>query len=386
MSHLVETPRRAAAPRPDVAVERLDVHAFTIPTDGPDGVEADGTLEWDSTTVVLVRAHADGETGIGWTYAHEAAALLVDGKLRESVEGLSALDVGAAWQRMASSLRNTGRPGLGFMAISAVDVALWDLKARLLGLPLVVALDAYHEGVPIYGSGGFCNYPLGRLREQLAGWVEQGIPRVKLKVGREPAKDPRRLAAAREAIGEEPALLVDANGALTRKDALHWADRLRAEWGVVWFEEPVPSSDLEGLRLLRDRGPAGLDVAAGEYAFVAADVRNLLDGQCVDCLQLDVTRCGGITPLRHLAGLADGHELDVSAHCAPQVSAHAFCAVRRLRHLEYFHDHVRIERLLFDGVLEPDAGRLVPDRTRPGLGLEPRFEDVERFRVYGKEG
>jgi L-alanine-DL-glutamate epimerase-like enolase superfamily enzyme len=369
-----------------VDVARLDVHAFQIPVDGPDGKESDGTLEWDSTTIVVVEARAGGEVGYGYTYGHTAAALLIDEKLRSAVEGGNALDVGAAWQRMASSIRNAGRPGVGFIAVSAVDVALWDLKAKLLGLPLTTALDAYHEGVPIYGSGGFCNYPLERLAEQLSGWVEQGIERVKLKTSRHPEEDPKRLQAVREAIGEGPAILTDANGALTRKDALYWAERFRADWGVVWFEEPVPSADFEGLRLLRERGPGGLDVAAGEYAFVAADVRNLLAGGCVDCLQLDVTRCGGITPLRHLAGLADGHEIEVSAHCAPQVSAHAFCAARRIRHLEYFHDHVRIERMLFDGVLRPTPdGTLVPDRSRPGMGIEPRYADVEEFRVYGKE-
>jgi L-alanine-DL-glutamate epimerase-like enolase superfamily enzyme len=379
MTQLVDT-------RADVAVDSLDVHAFEIPVDGPDGKESDGTLEWDSTTVVVVEAHAGGETGIGYSYASKASAVLIDEKLRSVVEGADALDVGARWQSMARELRNAGRPGAGMMAVSAVDTALWDLKARVLGVPLTVALDAYHAGVPIYGSGGFCNYSLERLGEQLGGWVEQGIPRVKLKTSRHPEEDPKRLDAVREAIGDGPALLTDANGALTRKDALYWAQRFRAEWGVVWFEEPVTSADFDGLRLLRDRGPAGLDVAAGEYAFVAADVRNLLVNGCVDCLQLDVTRCGGFTALRHLAGLADGHGIEVSAHCAPQLSAHGFCAVRRIRHLEYFHDHVRIERMLFDGVLEPTPdGTLRPDRSRPGLGLEPRFADVEQYRVYGKE-
>ena len=144
-------------------------------------------------------------------------------------------------------------------------------------------------------------------------------------------------------------------------------------------EEPVSSDDLEGLRLIRDSGPAGLEIAAGEYAYVPADFRNLVG--CVDCLQADVTRCGGITGLLSASGLANAHSIDISAHCAPAISTHAFCAVERRRHLEYFHDHVRIEAMLFDGVTEPEDGVLRPDRSRPGNGLELRHRDAARFGV-----
>jgi L-alanine-DL-glutamate epimerase-like enolase superfamily enzyme len=365
----------AVATRSGVSVERLSVAAYEVPTDGH---ESDGTLEWDSTTIVVVHAYADGETGLGYTYAPAAAGLLVEEKLARLVEGADALAPAAAWETMARSLRNAGRPGIGFCALAAVDTALWDLKARLLGLPLVDVLPRVHAEVPVYGSGGFCSYPLERLREQLRGWVEAGIPRVKMKISREPERDPERLDAARQAIGEAE-LFVDSNGALRPKQALGWAERLRREWGVPWFEEPVSSADLEGLRLVRDSGPGGLDIAAGEYAYVLADFRNLVGA--VDCLQADVTRCGGITGLLHAAGLAAGNGLDVSAHCAPQLSAHAFCAVARARHLEYFHDHVRVESLLFDGVLEPGHGALRPDRSRAGHGLELRSAGAAQFAL-----
>jgi L-alanine-DL-glutamate epimerase-like enolase superfamily enzyme len=266
---------------------------------------------------------------------------------------------------------------MGFMALAAVDTALWDLKARLLDLPLIDVLPRAHDAVPIYGSGGFCSYSLERLAEQLGGWAQEGIPRVKMKLGREPEKDPARLDAARAAIGDDTELFVDANGAFSRKEALGWAERYAAQWDVRWFEEPVSSADFEGLRLLRDRAPGGLDIAAGEYAYVPADFRNLI--RCVDCLQADVTRCGGITGLLGVAGLAEAHQLDVSGHCAPALSAHALCAVSRLRHLEYFHDHVRIERMLFEGALDPEGGRLRPDRSRPGHGLELKRADAERW-------
>src|SRR5207302_2951030 len=191
-------------------IEKLSASAYEIPTDEP---ESDGTFEWDSTTIVLVEAHGGGAVGLGYTYTHSAAAKLIEDKLQEAVKGCDALDVPSAWHTMSAALRNIGRPGLGFMAISAVDLALWDLKARLLEEPLVGVLDSQHECVPVYGSGGFCSYSDAKLHEQLGGWAAQGIPRVKMKVGREPERDRERARVAREAIGDDNELFVDANGA-----------------------------------------------------------------------------------------------------------------------------------------------------------------------------
>ena len=367
-----------AAAAVEVAVEGLDVSVYEIPTDAP---ESDGTLEWESTTIVVVEAHGGSERGLGYTYTDGSAGALVESKLAPVVRGRNALDVGAAWEAMSAALRNVGRPGLGFMALSAVDVALWDLKARLLDVPLVGLLDAGHDAVPIYGSGGFTSYTLARIREQLGGWVADGVPRVKMKISRDPDEDPARLTAAREAIGPDAELYVDSNGALGRKQALAWAERLRDEWDVRWFEEPVSSDDLAGLRLVRDRTPGGVDIAAGEYGDVLAYFERMLATGAVDCLQADVTRCGGITGVRAVGAVAAAHEIDLSAHCAPAVSAHAVSGIRRLRHLEYFHDHVRLEALLFDGVLRPEDGVLRPDRSRPGLGLELKRADAEEYRL-----
>jgi L-alanine-DL-glutamate epimerase-like enolase superfamily enzyme len=360
----------------DTAVERLQVTAYTIPTDEP---ESDGTLAWSSTTIIVVEAHAAGEIGLGYTYGDVSTARFVESLLAGAVEGRDARAVGACWSAMQSRIRNAGRPGLGQMAVAAVDTALWDLRARLDGVALATSVGAVHAAVPVYGSGGFTSYSLEHLQEQLGGWVADGIPRVKLKVGREPERDPERLDAAREAIGDDVELYVDANGAFSRKQALSWAERYVWEWGVSWFEEPVSSDDLDGLRLVRDRAPNGLDIAAGEYGDVLPYFERMLDAGAVDCLQADVTRCGGITGLLAVGALCEAHSLELSGHCAPQLSAHALCGVRNLRHLEYFHDHVRVESLLFDGVLEPEGGALVPDRSRRGHGLELRRREAERW-------
>lgn len=360
-----------------IAIERVEASAYTVPTDAP---ESDGTLRWSSTTLVLVEATAGGETGTGYSYTHAAAATLIDDLLAETVRGRDALSPPAACSAMVRAVRNIGRPGLAATAIAAVDVALWDLKARLLGLPLCDLLGRVRDSVSVYGSGGFTSYDEARLHSQLGDWVEQGIRRIKMKVGREPETDLERVRAARATIGEDAELFVDANGAYARKQALAFAHAF-AEHGVVWFEEPVSSDDLEGLRLIRDRAPAGMDIAAGEYGYDAFYFRRMLEAGAVDVLQADATRCLGITGFLHAAALCWAHEVPLSAHTAPALHLHPCMAAPSVRHLEYFHDHVRIERMLFDGVSVPDNGVLRPDPSRPGLGLEFRRGDAERFRV-----
>jgi L-alanine-DL-glutamate epimerase-like enolase superfamily enzyme len=277
---------------------------------------------------------------------------------------------------MQERIRNAGRVGVGAMAVSAVDIALWDLRAKLLDVCLADALPRFHSGVPVYGSGGFTSYTRDRLSEQLEAWVDAGLPRVKVKVGREPGEDPSRLELCREVIGDAVELMVDANGAFQPKEALLRA-RQYEEFGVRYLEEPVSSEDREGLRFVREHGPAGMAVAAGEYEWDLARLGDL--APCVDIVQADVTRVGGITSMLRADGICKARRRRFSAHCAPAVSAHACCAVETLEHLEYFHDHVRIERMLFDGTLDPGGGFLTPDRGRPGLGLELKRADAERF-------
>jgi L-alanine-DL-glutamate epimerase-like enolase superfamily enzyme len=356
-------------------IEHLDARAYTIPTDRP---ESDGTLEWDSTTIVLIELRAGGSTGLGYTYGHHAVAEVARSTLAPAVLGCDVMAPPRAWAAMQCQARNLGRQGLVAMAISAVDIALWDLRAKLLGVSLADSLGRFHEAIPAYGSGGFTSYEDAELAEQLRGFVERGFSRVKIKVGRQPQRDPARLAVAREAIGEEVELMVDANGAFDRRAAARWAQRY-AEHGVTYFEEPVSSEDLEGLQWLRSAVPAGIEVAAGEYAWDLPELERLAG--CVDVLQADVTRCGGITNLLRADGICRVRSLPFSAHCAPQVSAHLCCAMERAVHVEYFHDHERIESMLFEGVIQVEDGRLRPDPSRAGLGIELNRAAAEPFEV-----
>jgi L-alanine-DL-glutamate epimerase-like enolase superfamily enzyme len=358
-------------------IERLEVAAYTVPTDMP---ESDGTLAWDSTTLVLVEATAGGVRGLGYTYADTATAQLIKDRLAAVVVGREAMAVPGTWTAMVAAIRNLGRPGIASMAIAAVDAALWDVKARLLDLPLVTLLGMVRDSVPVYGSGGFTSYTVAQLQDQYGGWVADGIPRVKMKIGRHPDEDCARVRAVRQAIGPEAELFVDANGAYSRTQALAFAEACAAQ-SVSWFEEPVSSDDLEGLRLLRDRAPAGMDIAAGEYGYDLFYFRRMLAAGAVDVLQADATRCAGITGFLRVGALCEAWALPLSAHCGPALHVHPCCALQSVRHIEYFHDHVRIEHLFFDGALTPVRGVLYPDLSRPGLGLECKRADAAHYIV-----
>jgi L-alanine-DL-glutamate epimerase-like enolase superfamily enzyme len=358
-------------------IARMQVSAFTIPTATP---ESDGTLEWNATTLVLVEVEGGGKIGIGFTYADTATAKLIHDTLADIVTGRNAFAIGDCWNAMVAGIRNLGRPGISSMAIAAVDNALWDLKARILDLPLVSLLGPVRAAVPIYGSGGFTSYTVAELQKQLAGWTSNGIPRVKMKIGREPDKDVARVHAARDTIGRNSELFVDANGAYSRKQALAMASAF-AESEVSWFEEPVSSDDLEGLRLMRDRAPPGMDISAGEYGYESGYFRRMLQAGAVDVLQADATRCAGITGFMQAAALCQAFHLPLSSHCAPSIHVHPCCAATPVRHLEYFYDHVRIEKMLFEGAIEPRDGSLAPDLARPGLGLEFKRTDAARYAV-----
>jgi L-alanine-DL-glutamate epimerase-like enolase superfamily enzyme len=327
---------------------------------------------------VIVEASAGGRIGLGYSYTGAPAASLIEEVLAPRLIGENAFAIPRAWERMVGAVRNLGRQGLCATAVSAVDVALWDLKARLMEVPLLRLLGAARDAVPIYGSGGFTSYSVERVAEQLGNWVAQeGCRYVKMKVGSDPDRDLERAQAARAAIdGAE--LFVDANGAYTRKQALAFAERYAA-LGATWFEEPVSSDDLAGLRLMRDRGPAAMDIAAGEYGYESDYFRRMLEAGAVDVLQADATRCGGITGFLRAAALADAHMVPLSAHTAPALHLHVCCAAPRLRHIEWFHDHVRIERMLFDGAPVPARGLIRPDLSRPGHGLELKRAEAARL-------
>jgi L-alanine-DL-glutamate epimerase-like enolase superfamily enzyme len=362
-------------------IDAVDAEVYEIPTDQP---EADGTLAWSATTMVTARVASGDSAGLGWTYAGAGVKTVIDSTLAGVVRGHDPMNVSALNDAMARACRNQGRPGLAACAISAVDIAVWDLKAHLLGLSLVDLFGRAAQPVPIYGSGGFTTYTDTTTRAQLEQWVgEWEIPRVKIKIGeswgRNPERDLHRVGLTRSTVGDDVEVFVDANGAYSRKQAVRMGREMVERHGVSWLEEPVSSDDLTGLRQVRDQCAA--DVAAGEYGYTPAYFAQMLDAGAVDCLQADATRCGGYTGWLLAAHLAGSHQLQISGHCAPNLHAAVAGAVTNLRHVEYFHDHHGIETRLFDGALSPRGGGLAARTDVAGHGLTLRTADAAQYRI-----
>jgi L-alanine-DL-glutamate epimerase-like enolase superfamily enzyme len=360
-----------------VAVKNLNVSAYTIPTDAP---EADGTLQWNSTTLVLVELEAAGKKGIGYTYSDESAAFLIEKKLKHFVLQRNALDIAGITNFLTHQIRNSGTCGISMMAISAIDNALWDLKAKILDVPLCRLLGQMKDAMLLYGSGGFTSYTKKQLQRQFEHWSDQGIQYMKMKVGTLPEKDVQRVKDAREVLNDDVQLMIDANGAYTAKQALEKANEV-SQYRVTWFEEPVSSDDLEGLHFIREHAPAQINIAAGEYGYNLPYFEAMLRSKAVDVLQADATRCGGVTGFLKAGYLAEAHQLPFSSHCAPALHLHAAICLPSFLMAEYFHDHVRIEQLLFDGVSSVEKGLLKPDLSRPGFGFEFKYQDAEKYKL-----
>jgi L-alanine-DL-glutamate epimerase-like enolase superfamily enzyme len=349
----------------DTTIDRVAVSAYRFPTPHP---ESDGTLEWDATTAVVAQVHAGNHSGLGWTYSATGAAAVIDDKLASVLCGRDPFDIDGAWLAMHRACRNIGTKGLAMQAISAVDIALWDLKARLLDLPVSTLLGRVRERVPIYGSGGFTSSSDAEIAQDVAAWKAAGCTAMKIKIGRGCGSDVqwdlRRAALLRELSGPDVELMVDANGAYTGGQAKRVGKELEA-LGLRWFEEPVSSDDKSGLAQVRASITA--DVAAGEYISDTYDAEALVP--VVSCLQLDTTRCGGYTGFLRGSAVAAAHNLDVSGHCAPSLHAPVAAAVPHLRHVEWFNDHVRLEPLLVDGAPTVSGGTIEVPTRRPGHGM-----------------
>jgi L-alanine-DL-glutamate epimerase-like enolase superfamily enzyme len=351
------------APRP--LISSVSTAAYVFPTPYP---EADGTLAWQATTAVTVTLEADGATGLGWTYSSPAAAAVVQHHLVAAVRDRDAYDITAGWEAMHRACRNLGTKGLVMQGLSAVDIAWWDLKARLLDLPLASLMGQCRTDIPLYGSGGFTTLTSAQLEEQVDGWQAAGCRSMKIKIGESWGsridRDLDRIRELRGLAGPGTELMVDANGGYTLGQARRVGAALD-DLGITWFEEPVSSDDIAGLGALRSA--LRCDVTAGEYAADLYDMRALLP--VVDCLQLDATRCGGYTGWLRGAALAQSSNRQVSAHCAPSLHAPVAAAIPNLRHVEWFADHARLEPLLVTGTPEARGGALHIDPGRPGHGM-----------------
>jgi L-alanine-DL-glutamate epimerase-like enolase superfamily enzyme len=359
-----------------IAIDEIKVQAYTIPTELP---ESDGTIEWNSTTLVLVRIFAGGKTGIGYTYSNPAAAVVIH-SFSKILKGKNCLHISEITESLIRFIRNDGQCGIAMTAVSAVDIALWDLKAKILEIPLCVLLGQNQSSMLIYGSGGFTSYSTTQTSRQFLKWAEYGISHFKMKVGRDEARDPERVRSARKTIGSNAGLFVDANGAYTARKAIEMAGYFNEE-AVIWFEEPVIASDFGGMLFVKMHVPVKCRIASGEYGYELSYFKKMIGMGSVDVVQADATRCGGISNFLKAGFISEAYNLPFSSHCAPSVHLHAALHLPAFEIAEYFHDHARIENMLFDGVIHPVDGFLKPDLSRSGLGIEFRFSDATRYKI-----
>lgn len=361
---------------PGAVVDQVEVRALSFATSAP---ESDGTLTWDHTDVVVVETHAGADVGLGWSYTSPAAVEIIRSVLAPEVLGEEASSPGRLWERMHRACRNFGTRGVVMAAISAMDIALWDLRSKELRVPLADLWGACRESVPIYGSGGFTSMSELQLDEQVETWLSAGCPALKLKIGedwgRNVTRDLDRVARVMARVRGDADVMVDANGAYSRSQAMQVGQDLDL-LGVRWFEEPVSSDDLRGLGELSDA--LNCDVAAGDYIAEVSDARSMCEA--VDCVQLDVTRCGGYTGWRRCAAYAHAVHVPVSAHGAPALHLPLAIADHDVRHVEWFSDHVAVEDELVEGVPVLGHGQL--SSARPAAwGHGYRLKDVSRFAV-----
>lgn len=356
----------------DLPIDEVAASVHTIATDGD---EADGTMQWSATTAIVVKVSAGPFTGVGWTYTDGAAATLINDTLGPSLTTFRAHQTTVIHEHLRRLTRNLGRPGLASMAISAIDIAVWDLKAQSLGVPLWQLFGAADPSVPFYGSGGFTTYSNERTARQIRHWItDLGANAVKIKIagnwGSNVERDLERIRLVRQVAGPAVELFVDANGGYSTAQAIRVARRCESD-EVTWFEEPVSSDDPAGLAAVRSQ--VSCDVAAGEYVFDPVQARTMCAAGAVDCLQLDLTRCGGFTGWLKCAAVADSFGIPVSAHCAPALHAQ-LGGLPGLQHVEYFHDHARVESMLFDGIPSPAGGQITANTEVPGTGITLKAE------------
>ena len=324
----------------------------------------------------------EGTEGLGVGEASPGARGVVESGLRDLLLDRDPFDIERLWSDMFWRARRFGRAGIGLHALSAVDIGLWDLKAKALGLPLYKLLGPFTDTVPVYGSGGWANLNTADLTANMTAFVEQGVKRVKMKVGkdfgRSEREDIERVAAVREAVGDNVALYIDANSAYYPKQAIYMAEEF-ARYQVGWFEEPVLADDVDGLAEVRRAIP--IPVATGENEYTKHGFRQLITGGGVDIVQPDVGHVGGVTEWMKVAQLAHAFNLPVAPHAMEVVHLHLACATPNLKVVESLDIEAQTDRVWYTEVPQQEDGMLSPFPDKPGLGLELDPYAVEKWSV-----
>jgi D-arabinonate dehydratase len=322
----------------------------------------------------------EGLEGLGVGGGAMSAKVLIESSLKPLLIGQDPLAIEKLWDDMFWQVRGVGRKGIAFCAISAVDTALWDLKAKFFNVPLYKLLGAYTDTVPIYGSGGWTHFNLDELLAEQTGYVEQGMKSVKMKVGkdfgRSEREDIERLAAVRAAVGDDIEVLIDANNGYYAKQAIRMAREFEP-YHVGWFEEPVLADDIDCLAAVA--AAIDIPVATGEHEYTKFGFRDLIARGGADIVQPDIGRVGGVTEWLKVAHLAHAFNLPVAPHAYQVIHLHVACAIPNLRIVEYLGIVEEFDKIVYTEFPQPKEGMWSPDPDKPGLGLALNPEIVQKY-------
>ena len=325
----------------------------------------------------------EGVEGLGVGTGLAAIRNVIEQNLKDLLIGQDPFNIEKLWNDMFWRVRGYGRKGIAFCAISAVDIGLWDLKAKALGVPLYRLLGPYQETVPMYGSGGWTHFTEKELIEEQTGYVARGWPRIKMKVakdfGQSEAEDLKRLAAVRKAVGDKVEIYLDANNGYYAKQAIRMS-RAFEQYNVGWFEEPVLADDIEGLAAISRA--TNIPVATGEHEYTKYGFKELIARGGADIVQPDVGRVGGVTEWMKVAHLAHAFNLPVAPHAVQLVHLHTACATPNLKVVEYLGVAEEGDKIFYKDIPMPDnKGNWTPFKDKPGLGLELDPTAVKKYKV-----
>jgi L-alanine-DL-glutamate epimerase-like enolase superfamily enzyme len=356
----------------------LDVHRFTKLYDQP---ISNGKYTYNATNIVICQVHTDeGISGVGWTHGKNIVFNTIK-RLEDYVKGEDPFNVERIWNKMYLP-KIFGRKGLTTRAISAVDIALWDIKGKVAGKPLYQLLGGYRDEVPVYIAGGY--YETGKsnelLQEEMKDNIAKGVKAIKMKIGRLSIKeDVERIKAVQNSLSNNVDILVDANNSYSRNEALRMGRELD-KLGVYWFEEPIACDDFAGLAKLGNK--IDTPIASGENEYTRYGFRDMIDSGSVDIINADAQVLGGITEWKKVADFASAHHILVAPHGDQEIHVHLVASISNGLIVEYYDTNTNVLRdRMFKNKLKLKNNGMVSPLNKPGIGVELNLEAIEEFRV-----
>lgn len=359
-------------------IESIRTDSYRVPLEEVLSDSTHGSIPHFELVTVRVR-DKDGAEGMGYTYAVNSGAaafqVLIEGYLKDVVIGRDADATEKLWQDMWWKVHYSGRGGHATSAISAVDVALWDLKAQRLNMPLWRLFGGYDPVVDVYAGGIDLDFTIDALLKQADGFLKHGHRAIKMKAGRPRlSEDIERVRSMRKHLGEDFPIMVDANMRWTADQAIRAARAFR-DYNLVWLEEPTIPDDVAGhVRVVRE---GGIPVATGENMHTLYEFQQMISAGGVTYPEPDVSNCGGMTIFRKIAAVAEAHNLPVTSHGAHDLTVQLMAAApnRRLMEVHGFS----LDRFVADPMKIVNGLTTAPER--PGHGIELDFKGLEQYRV-----